>query len=88
MYIHPKAHLSTRRNTRLGLLSRTKILNALEKKEKSIREVSIEINISYHRVLHHLHLLEEERLVKRLGEKRPFKWAVTGFGQQALTSKN
>lgn len=85
MYVHPKAYLSTRRNTRLGLLSRTKILGALEKEQKSIREVSIEINISYSRVLHHLHLLEAERLVERLGGKRPFKWRVTGFGQQALT---
>jgi len=85
MYVHPKARLSTRRNTRLGLLSRTKILGALEKGEKSIREVSIEINISYTRVLRHLHLLEAEHLVKRFGEKRPFKWRVTGFGQQALS---
>ena len=84
MHVHPKVRLSTRRNTRLGLLSRTEILGALEKGEKSIREVSIEINISYTRVLHHLHLLEAERLVERLGEKRPFKWRVTGVGQQAL----
>lgn len=88
MYVHPNAHLSTRRNTRVGLLARTKILSALENKEDSIREVSLEINVSYSRILHHLHLLEEEHLVKRLGEKRPFKWRVTGLGQQPLAYKN
>ncbi len=84
MELHPNAWLSKRRNMKLGLISRTKILNALEKGDKSMREISEEIKISYARVLHHLHLLEAERFVERHGEKKPFRWKVTKIGQQRL----
>jgi len=82
---YPQAYLSKKRNVKTGLRSRTKILQALERGEKTIREITEIMKISYACTSHHLHLLQAENYVKRIGEKKPFKWRTTGLGQQRLT---
>jgi predicted ArsR family transcriptional regulator len=81
---HPKSYLSSVRNVPLGLRSRTVILNVLEIGERTAREIVMQANISYARVLHHLHLLEREKLVERIGQKPPFLWRMTEYGQRRL----
>jgi predicted ArsR family transcriptional regulator len=82
---YPQAYLSRKRNLKTGLLSRTKILKALELGEKTAREIADTMKISYACTSHHLHLLQAENYVKRIGEKKPFKWRKTELGQQKLT---
>lgn len=83
---HPKAFLSLTRNVRLGLVARTKIVSLLEKGEFTARVLAEKIGMSYSAVLHHLHLLETEKIIGRKGT-RPFFWKLTGAGQQRLTNR-
>jgi len=83
---HPKAFLSRKRNVRLGLTARTRILEVLEKHESDIKHVAELSGFTYNVVAHHLRLLEAERVVGRKGEKRPFVWTLTGVGQQRLVN--
>ena len=69
---------------RAGLLTRTKILVILEKGEKHTKEVAVTAKISYSTVIHHLRLLEAEKITRRKGERKPFLWELTGAGQQRL----
>jgi len=84
-FFHPKAYLSTKRNVRLGLTARTRVIQALEKEASNARGISNSTRLSYKIVLHHLHLLEAERVVSRKGNK-PFLWELTGAGQQRLVN--
>lgn len=77
-----------------GLKARTKIIKMMENvdtetgagKETTARMISQFLNLSYRASLHHLHLLEEEKIVKRSG-KRPYKWALTGKGQKGVVEE-
>jgi len=80
---HPNAQLSSRRNTNRGLISRSKILYALEKRPSSGKELSEETQLPYRVVLYHLHLFFDEGLVNFKGN-RPHVWFLTGFGQKRL----
>jgi len=80
---HPKAFLSKKRNVKLGLAARTRIILALEKTTSNVRSVASTTGLSYNIVFHHLRLLEAERVVTRKGN-RPFLWELTGMGQQRL----
>ncbi|MDF2956218.1 helix-turn-helix domain-containing protein [Candidatus Alkanophaga liquidiphilum] len=79
---HPNAYLRLVRNVKSGLSARTKILNAL-KDEMTAKEIAEASKISYSSSIHHLRLLERERIVKRKG-KRPYRWKPTGMGQRML----
>jgi len=81
---HPKAFLTLKRNVRVGLLARTRIVSILEKEVLNAKSVAKETNLSYASILYHLHLLEAENIVTRKG-KRPYIWELTGAGQQRLT---
>ena len=81
---HPRAFLSRKRNVRLGLVARTKILQALEKRESDTKGIMGLGELKYNVVAHHLHLLEAERVVVKKGGKRPYVWQLTGAGQQRL----
>jgi len=81
---HPRAFLSRKRNVRLGLSARTRILQVLEKQESNIKGIVGLSGLHYGVVVHHLRLLEAERVVVRKGDKRPFVWELTGVGQQRL----
>jgi len=83
---HPRAFLSRKRNVRLGLSARTRILQVLEKQESNIKSIVGLSGLNYSVVVHHLRLLEAERVVVRKGGKKPFMWELTGVGQQRLVS--
>jgi DNA-binding transcriptional ArsR family regulator len=44
------------------------------------------LKLSYSSILYHLNKLREEKVILRIGEKKPFKWRVTEFGQQSFLS--
>jgi len=73
------------KNVNRGLKTRTKILNALEKRYSDAAAIAKEKAMSYGVVMHHLRLLEKEGIVKRKG-KRPYFWVLTGLGQKRLVS--
>jgi predicted transcriptional regulator len=81
---HPRAFLSRKRNVRLGLSARTRVLQVLEKQESDIKNIVGLSGLHYNVVAHHLRLLEAERVAVRKGDKRPFVWTLTGVGQQRL----
>ena len=81
---HPKAYLSSRRNVRLGVVARTKIILRLETSESSVRDIAQSTQLSSATVRHHIHLLEAERILLRTG-KKPYVWGLTGAGQQRIT---
>ncbi|MGD8506101.1 MAG: winged helix-turn-helix domain-containing protein [Candidatus Bathyarchaeota archaeon] len=80
---HSKAFLVEKRNVRLGLIARSRIVHLLEKQPSNAKAIAEGAKMSYAAVLHHLHLFEAEKVVVRRG-KRPFQWELTGAGQQAL----
>jgi predicted transcriptional regulator len=84
---HPKAFLSTKRNVKLGLTARTKVIQVLENAALNVRGVCKVTGLSYNIVVHHLRLLEAEKVVTRKG-KKPFTWELTGAGQQRLVNVN
>lgn len=70
----------------MGLTTRTKIIQVLEKQESNISSIAAASGLSYNVVVHHLRLLEAERVVIRKGDKKPFVWMLTGVGQQRLVN--
>ena len=81
---HPKAYLTSKRNVKAGLISRSKILVVLERERKSASAIAKEASISYECVTYHLKALKKERLVDKLTKTKPFTWGLTPFGQQKL----
>jgi hypothetical protein len=81
---HPRAFLSRKRNVRLGLTARTRILQALERRESDVKVIMAPSQLKYNVVIHHLRLLEAERVVVKKGGKKPYVWQLTGAGQQRL----
>ena len=80
---HPNAYLSNKRNVKRGLISRTRILGVLESRWDDAKSIASKLQLSYSVILHHLRLLEVERVVSRKN-RRPIYWSVTGLGQQQL----
>jgi predicted transcriptional regulator len=83
--LHPKAYLKSKRNVQAGLISRTKILQALEKGRKSIRDTAKETALSYKCVAYHLKVMRKDRLVEKANQTKPHVWQVTPYGQQRLS---
>ena len=81
---HPNAYLSEKRNVRRGLVARTKILRALEEEGATARVLAKEATLNYKVVLHHLRLLQAERIATHKTSKKPYSWELTGAGQQRL----
>ncbi len=86
--LHPRAFLSRKRNVRLGLAARTRILQALEKREYDVKGITGLSGLKYSVVIHHLRLLEAERVVVKKSGKRPYVWQLTGMGQQRLVNSS
>jgi predicted transcriptional regulator len=80
---HPNAYLETVRNVKLGLKARTGILNVLERLSGDAKTIAGESGLPYGVTMHHLKLLEKERIVERKGG-RPYSWKLTGTGQKRL----
>ena len=86
---HPKAFLNTKRNVKAGLISRSKILFALEDEGKAGRSagtIARESGLSYECVAYHLKAMKREHLVDKFTKNKPFTWELTRFGQQKLLS--
>jgi len=84
-FFHPKAFLSAKKNVKPGLAARTQVIQALENVPLNARGICKVTELSYRIVVHHLRLLEAEKVVTRRGNK-PFIWALTGVGQQRLVN--
>jgi len=82
---HPKAFLTLKKNVRLGLSTRTRIVSILEKEASNAKDLAQKTGLNYAPVLYHLHLLEAENILTCKG-KRPYLWELTGAGQQRLTN--
>lgn len=85
--LHPKAYLTSKRNVRAGLISRTKIILVLEKGRKKASEIARDAALSYECVAYHLKTMKKDRLVDKMTKKRPFTWGLTPFGQQKLPTQ-
>jgi predicted transcriptional regulator len=81
---HPKAYLTSKRNVKAGLISRSKILIALERERRKARDIARETALSYECVAYHLKAMKTDRLVDKMGKGKPFTWSLTPFGQQKL----
>jgi len=81
---HPRAYLSKIKNVKKGLVARTKIASALDTLQCSARVINERTGVHYSSILHHLHLMEDERIIAR-NEKKPYIWRLTGLGQKKLT---
>jgi predicted transcriptional regulator len=86
--LHPKAYLTSKRNVKAGLVSRTKILFTIEAARKSASEIAKETSLSYECVAYHLTVMRKDHLVEKFTNKKPFKWTSTRFGQQELQTSN
>jgi predicted transcriptional regulator len=86
--LHPKAYLKSKRNVQAGLISRSKILQSLEKGRKSIRDTAKETALSYECVAYHLKAMQKDRLVEKTSQTTPHVWQVTPYGQQRLSISN
>jgi predicted transcriptional regulator len=84
--LHPKAYLTSKRNMKAGVISRSKILLGLEREQKNASAIAKESMLSYECVTYHLKTMKKERLVDRLTKEKPFTWGLTRFGQQKLPS--
>ncbi len=82
--LHPKAYLTSKRNVKAGLRSRSRILTALEKGRKTVREITKESELTYECVAYHLNTMKKDHLVDRMNASRPFSWGLTPYGQQKL----
>jgi len=82
--LHPNSWLPRIRNVTSGLKTRSRILMALERGERTASEVAEETGMNYLRVLRHLHLLESSGVVVRDNAHRPYRWSLTGRGQRKL----
>lgn len=80
---HPNAFLVDFRNVRPGLRARTRILNALDKGSANPKIVAERTGLNYGVIMHHLKLLEGNKVVRRKGH-RPSIWMLTGLGQKRL----
>jgi len=81
---HPKAFLINTKNVKQGLVTRTKIATLLDEASYTAKTMSERTSTSYSSILHHLHLMENEHIVKR-NNNRPYIWRLTGTGQKKLT---
>lgn len=80
----PNAYLIQRRNVRLGLEARSKILQVVESQASTISHIRDATGLKYPVVLYHMKLLEKERIVQKQGGKKPYLWKLTGLGQSRL----
>ncbi len=83
-YYHPKAFLLKTKNVKKGLATRTKIVSTLDTLQYTAKAINEKTGIHYSSILHHLHLMENENIIKR-NDKRPYIWVLTGVGQKKLT---
>lgn len=85
--IHPNARILNRRNTSVGMETRSSILNYLEEEdaEATAREIAEAIDLKRQIIYFHLNRLHGAKFVKKRST-HPIKWSLSGFGQKRLFS--
>jgi len=72
------------RNVNRGLVSRSKIIDAMEKGRTRIIEISEKTGLTESCVSHHLRLLLKQRVVSAAAVGRGNRWTLTKYGQEKL----
>ncbi len=62
-----------------GRTNRIKIMSVLRKKPSNRNQLSIELGIEYKNIQHHLKILEENNLVKKIGNQYGLIYCVSGL---------
>lgn len=81
MSYESQSYLTIIRNVDRGLKTRSSIIKALKEGYTTIRGISEATGIRYQTILRHLKNMEKEGVVIRRPGK-PYKWNLTGKGQQ------
>ncbi len=81
----PNAYLTSVRNTKRGLKTRSSIIQGMQRVSCNAKALAAEVEMPYGVVMHHLRLLRAEGVVTRQGS-RPFVWVLSGFGQKRLVT--
>ena len=76
--------MSGMRNVSRGLVSRTKIIDIMEKGKNNIPEISEKAGLSQSCVGYHLKLLLKHRVVAVNQSGRAGRWTLTKYGQEKL----
>jgi predicted transcriptional regulator len=74
------------RNVSRGLVSRTKIIETIERGKNNIPEISEKAGLSQSCVGYHLKLLLKQRVVGVAHSGRAGRWTLTKYGQEKLFS--
>ncbi|MEM4021558.1 MAG: winged helix-turn-helix domain-containing protein [Nitrososphaerota archaeon] len=82
--IRGRAYLRDLRNVRRGLLTRSKIIDALSRKTSTISQIAEEIGLSKSAVRRHLKNMLAEGIVEKLRFKGKILWKLSGSGQLNL----
>jgi len=81
MSYESQSYLTVIRNVDRGLKTRSSIIKALKEGHTTIRGISEATGIRYQTILRHLRNMEKEGVVTRRPGK-PYKWSLTGKGEQ------
>ena len=83
--LEPRAILtSLKRNTKRGVIARSKLIKTLRNKELTLSQLSEDTGLSTTVVKYHLARLAKEGIVTRTGSGRHRRWKLTGLGQSKL----
>src|SRR5205809_6473052 len=74
------------RNVSRGLVSRTKIIDIMQKAKNNIPEISEKAGLSQSCVGYHLKLLLKHRVVAVNHSGRAVRWTLTRYGHEKLLS--
>jgi len=81
---HPRAYVSGMRNVSRGLVSRTKIIQAMEQGKAHVPDISERSKLGKACVSYHLKLLLRRRVVSLTQTGRTGWWTLTKYGQEKL----
>ena len=81
---HPRAYVSGMRNVSRGLVSRTKIIQAMEQGKIHVPDISDRSKLGRACVSYHLKLLLKRKVVSLTQIGRAGRWTLTKYGQEKL----
>lgn len=82
--VNPRAYLYRIKNVKKGLDTRSRILELIESKPLTIKEISERVNRSTSSIRRHIKNMEAEGIVKSQKYKGRLLWMPTGIGQRAI----
>ena len=81
---HPRAYMSGMKNVSRGLVSRTKIIDAMEQGKTRTSEISEKAKLGRACVSYHLRLMLGQKVVLVKDVGREGRWTLTKYGQEKL----